>query len=78
MIAWPARIEREAPFLREVLETAPEASVLDLGCGTGEHADFLASRGFRAVGIDRSEAQIAKARRVRGAARAGRAALRAR
>jgi SAM-dependent methyltransferase len=66
MIAWPARIEREAPFLHAVLETAPEASVLDLGCGTGEHADYLASRGFRTVGIDRSEAQIAKARQYEG------------
>jgi SAM-dependent methyltransferase len=66
MIAWPARIEREAPFLRAVLESAPEASVLDLGCGTGEHADFLAAEGLRTVGIDRSEAQIAKAREYEG------------
>ena len=66
MIAWPARIEREAPFLLSLLEAAPEPSVLDLGCGTGEHADFLASRGLRAVGIDRSEAQIAKAREYEG------------
>jgi SAM-dependent methyltransferase len=66
MIAWPARIEREAPFLRAVLATAPEASVLDLGCGTGEHADFLAAEGFWTVGIDRSEAQIDKAREYEG------------
>lgn len=66
MIAWPARIAREAPFLRRVLELAPEKSVLDLGCGTGEHADFLASEGFRTLGIDRSEAQIAKARKYEG------------
>jgi SAM-dependent methyltransferase len=66
MIAWPARIEREAPLLREVLGTAPAASVLDLGCGTGEHAEFLAGQGFRTVGIDRSEAQIANARSYEG------------
>lgn len=66
MIAWPARIEREAPFLLSVLESAPAASILDLGCGTGEHADFLAGRGLRAVGIDLSEAQIAKAREYEG------------
>ena len=66
MIAWPARIEREGPFLLSVLGSAPEPSVLDLGCGTGEHADYLASRGLRAVGIDRSEAQIDKAREYEG------------
>jgi len=66
MIAWPARIEREAPFLGRFLAAAPDPSVLDLGCGTGEHADFLASQGFRTVGIDRSEAQITKAREYEG------------
>ncbi|MFQ5350291.1 MAG: class I SAM-dependent methyltransferase, partial [Thermoanaerobaculia bacterium] len=66
MIAWPARIEREAPFLRAVLAAAPEPSVLDLGCGTGEHAEFLAGEGYRTVGIDRSEAQIGKAREYEG------------
>ena len=66
MVAWPERIRREAPFILSVFAAAPEASVLDLGCGTGEHADFLAGRGFRAVGIDRSEAQIGKARDYEG------------
>lgn len=66
MIAWPGRIEREAPFLLEVLAAAPEGSVLDLGCGTGEHTDFLAAQGYRAVGIDHSEAQIGKAREYEG------------
>jgi len=61
VIAWPARIEREWPFLEWGLRTAPERSVVDLGCGTGEHARFLAARGFRAVGIDKSAAQIRKA-----------------
>jgi SAM-dependent methyltransferase len=62
LIAWPARIEREWPFLEWGLASAPERSVLDLGCGTGEHARFLAERRYRAVGIDSSAAQIEKAR----------------
>ncbi len=66
LIAWPARIEREGPLLRQVLSAAPEPSVLDLGCGTGEHADFLAGEGFRTVGIDRSEKQIGLARDYQG------------
>lgn len=62
LIAWPARIEREAPFLREVLANAPSRRLLDLGCGTGEHARFLSEEGFEVTGVDASEAQLAQAR----------------
>lgn len=62
LIAWPARIEREWPFLEKMLAAAPAKTVIDLGCGTGEHVRHLASRGFRGVGIDQSEEQIAAAR----------------
>ena len=61
-VAWPERIRREAPFLLRSLETAPSRSVLDLGCGSGEHSRFLAREGFRAVGLDRSEAMLEQAR----------------
>jgi cyclopropane fatty-acyl-phospholipid synthase-like methyltransferase len=36
--------------------------VLDAGCGTGEHALFLASRGRRVIGIDFVEDAIRRAR----------------
>lgn len=62
VIAWPERIERESPLLQEEIRQAPEQSVIDIGCGTGEHARHLASRGFKVVGIDRSEEQIETAR----------------
>lgn len=62
LIAWPARIQREAPFLREVLGAAPSRRILDLGCGTGEHARFLQEEGFEVTGVDASEAQLAQAR----------------
>lgn len=61
LIAWGPRIEREAPFLRQVLSSLPERSVADLGCGTGEHARHLASLDFRAAGLDASESMIAAA-----------------
>lgn len=61
-IAWPARIEREWPLLSSILEVSPTGPVLDLGCGTGEHCLFLASKGHRAIGIDRSPSQIEAAR----------------
>lgn len=62
LIAWPARIQREAPFLREVLGAAPSRRLLDLGCGTGEHARFLQEEGFAVTGVDASDAQLAQAR----------------
>ncbi len=61
MVAWPERIRREAPFLREILKKSPIPSVIDLGCGTGEHSRFLAEEGFHVVGLDRSESMLAKA-----------------
>ena len=37
-------------------------SVLDLGCGTGNHAFPLAERGYEVVGVDRSAEMLAHAR----------------
>ena len=39
----------------------PISRVLDLGCGTGNHAFPLASRGYKVVGIERSESMLAQA-----------------
>jgi SAM-dependent methyltransferase len=36
----------------------PVRSILDLGCGTGNHALRLAAQGYRVVGIDRSEEML--------------------
>lgn len=65
LIAWPSRIEREADLLGRVLRSGPSERVLDLGCGTGEHARFLAEQGFSVIGVDSSESQIATAREAR-------------
>lgn len=47
-----------------VVRTAPQmkGSLLDVGCGTGEHALFFASRGQSAVGVDYVAAPLAQAR----------------
>ena len=37
-------------------------SILDLGCGTGNHAFPLAQRGYEVVGVDRSAPMLARAR----------------
>ncbi|BDU68472.1 hypothetical protein GETHOR_05730 [Geothrix oryzae] len=62
LIAWPERLKREEPLFRRVLEAAPSRRVLDLGCGTGEHARFLASLGFEPTGVDASPSQVEAAR----------------
>jgi SAM-dependent methyltransferase len=49
-------------LLEEVLSSGPSRRVLDLGCGTGEHARFLAAQGFEVVGVDRAPSMIATAR----------------
>jgi SAM-dependent methyltransferase len=58
LIAWPDRIRREAPLLERVLGDGPSRRVLDLGSGPGDHARFLASRGFDVVGVDASESML--------------------
>jgi SAM-dependent methyltransferase len=74
VIAWPERIRREAPFLGEMLSSAPERSLLDVGCGTGEHARHFAEEGWRVVGIDISEKMIGDAQDHAGETGAGGAA----
>src|SRR4029434_5730962 len=37
----------------------PVSSVLDLGCGPGNHAFVMASRGYEVVGIERSHHMLA-------------------
>src|SRR5512136_1126185 len=61
LIDWQSRLAREWPFLERALGSGPSRRVLDLGCGPGEHARFLASRGFDVVGVDASPSMIQKA-----------------
>jgi SAM-dependent methyltransferase len=58
----PWDIGRPQPVLvRLVDEGAIAGSVVDLGCGTGENAIYLASRGCAVVGIDSAPTAIASA-----------------
>ena len=43
-------------------------TALDLGCGVGRHAAYLASKGFRTWALDGSETGIAHARALTGQA----------
>jgi SAM-dependent methyltransferase len=62
LIAWDDRLKREWPLFEELLRTAPSKRILDLGSGTGEHARFLASKGFDVTGVDSSPAMLEKSR----------------
>lgn len=62
LIAWPERLQREAPLLQRALAGAPSRRVLDLGCGSGEHTRFLTALGFDVTGVDASASQLVAAR----------------
>ncbi len=53
----------EVDVLVEVLDLAPGARLLDVGCGPGRHSHELARRGFEVVGLDVSETFVGLARR---------------
>jgi cyclopropane fatty-acyl-phospholipid synthase-like methyltransferase len=59
----PWEIGRPQPALLALAEAgAIRGRVLDVGCGTGEHALLAASLGLEATGIDVAEAAIERAR----------------
>ncbi|MFI5232633.1 MAG: class I SAM-dependent DNA methyltransferase [Gemmatimonadales bacterium] len=43
--------------------THPVHTLLDLGCGTGSHAQLFAQRGYAVTGVDRSPAMLGLARK---------------
>jgi SAM-dependent methyltransferase len=51
-----------------LLDVAPGAEVLDLGCGPGTHAVPLARRGASVTGVDLSDVMLAQARQAARAA----------
>jgi SAM-dependent methyltransferase len=55
-------IEAEEPVVRDILDTFSPGTALDAACGTGRHADYLASHGHRVVGVDSSPDMLAQAR----------------
>jgi ubiquinone/menaquinone biosynthesis C-methylase UbiE len=60
-------IALEEPRVREALGEVRGLEVLDLGCGTGRHALWLAAAGARVTAVDFSEGMLNEARRKPGA-----------
>ena len=57
----------EEPIVHAQLGSVRGLTVLDLGCGTGRHALWLASAGAIVTAVDFSEGMLARARRKPGA-----------
>ena len=58
-----AEAERFLDGLMAQLKPHPGAPVLDLGCGTGRHSKYLASKGLQVTGLDLAAGSIASARK---------------
>jgi len=54
----------EVEFLQQAMGLAPGATVIDVGCGDGWHAQLLTERGMRVVGLDVSQAMIQRAKEL--------------
>jgi malonyl-CoA O-methyltransferase len=57
----------EEPVVRQALGDVSGLAVLDLGCGTGRHALWLAAAGGSVTAVDFSEGMLSEARRKPGA-----------
>ena len=54
------RLDHEGPDLIRLFKENNVKSVIDIGCGTGDHSIEFAKQGFRMLGIDRSRGMIAE------------------
>lgn len=62
----PERLKKKAPFIVEAIPAFRRCKfhrVLDLGCGTGRHAIYLAKCNFKVVGVDVSESALRLAKK---------------
>jgi SAM-dependent methyltransferase len=65
-VDWKGRLGRELPGLTQHLAAVDAKRVLDIGCGTGQHAAALLERGLDVHAADLSEQMCAKARTALG------------
>ena len=59
----PLRLFRlEQPVMHRLFDSLSPSRVLDAACGTGRHSEYLAGRGHRIIGVDRSPEMLQRAR----------------
>jgi SAM-dependent methyltransferase len=56
-------ITDDISLIKDLIKDKKESSILDLGCGTGEHIALLHDLGFNCVGIDNSHDMLEVAQR---------------
>ncbi len=55
----PGNLEPPCVLLPDAVATIPQGRALDLGCGAGRHAIWLARQGWRVDAVDGSDAAVA-------------------
>ncbi len=60
-IGWESRIPSEIPSLTDLFHKKEVKRILDIGCGTGEHAIELAKNGFTVFGLEHSRVMFGTA-----------------
>lgn len=63
MINWGDRLEREEPFFRKIFQDAGASRILDLACGTGQHAIMFSKWGLSVYAADASSEMVQLARK---------------
>src|SRR3989344_5589847 len=61
IVDWGGRLKNEIPDIIELLKKEKIEKIVDIGCGTGEHAIALAKEGFHVTGIESSPYMFKKA-----------------
>lgn len=61
-VDWKARLAFEMPFLEDVFARHEVRRLVDLACGTGQHAIAFARLGVQVAAADMSEAMVRRAR----------------
>jgi glycine/sarcosine N-methyltransferase len=61
-IQWEKRLAYELPLIERILSAHRAQRILDVACGTGQHAIALASQGYEVTGADLSQGMIEQAK----------------